>query len=99
MNQSDKKLETLEKNGISVDRGMICLGSKFSFDFTQTQRLNGWYQNNIERLERKLKEDTNDVAQIIYNQIKWGNDKDQVLKFIKRLWKVDDMPPPQGSRC
>ena len=48
-----KDIELLKKNGITVDKGMICLGSKFSFDFTQIQKLNGWYQNNVARLEEQ----------------------------------------------
>lgn len=54
--EANRKLNILKKSGIRVDKGMICLGSKFSFDFTQIQKLNGWYQNEIERLERIIKE-------------------------------------------
>lgn len=99
LKEANRKLLILEKNGIHVDKKMICLGSKFSFDFTLIQKLNGWYQNEIERLEKKLKEGTNDVAQIIYNQIRWGKDKDEILKLIKKLWKVYDTPEPTRSRC
>lgn len=99
LKEANRKLGILEKNGIRVEKKMICLGSKFSFDFTQIQRLNGWYQNEIERLEKEKEDTKNDSAQIIYNQIRWGNDKDKVLKFIKEVWKVYDTPEPTRSRC
>ena len=54
LKEANRKLDILKKNGITVDKGMICLGIKFSFDFTQICRLNGWYQNEIERLEKEL---------------------------------------------
>ena len=50
--EANRKLDILEKNGIIINGKLICLGSKFSFDFTLIQKLNGWYQNEIERLEK-----------------------------------------------
>ncbi len=55
LKEANRKLDILKNNGITVDGKLICLGSKFSFDFTQIQKLNGWYQNEIERLEKEVK--------------------------------------------
>lgn len=38
----------------------------------------------------------NEAAQLIYNQIRWGEEKQDVLEFIKKNWKVYDSVKPVG---
>jgi len=62
-NQMEKDLETLKKNGITVYKKGICLGSQFNFDFTWIQKLNARYQNEIERLEKRNDNDLNEIIE------------------------------------
>ena len=51
-----KELEIFKRNGLTINNGVICLGSAFQFDFTAIQKLNVWYRNNVEKLEKENKE-------------------------------------------